>query len=322
MRNQGQLTAYFPFSLWFFVAAGVIVLMQFPPVIGVFLMMFAAPFWAGPLINLGMIGIAFEAIIGRVWRIWLVLPVLFYGGYWATVVTEQVALSELTASYDAANAKVRIQFDPDRNALVFEDELWEEKLIKYYDFPVEYRTSKNVPEGYQSTRIVDRTVCDQVWNSPGLMAAGIDVTGGLENHSLCLLSMPERPQFPITRISEESDLVKVGTLPVRRQRTLVTTPDGKQFDLLGGDASPLSWWPMFVAGCGLISAGAPSWTCAAQLTRTFTPIVSGEGKYSRDSDVLARSLGLKRIPIQDRRPSESLAVQQAISMIEKDRLSE
>ncbi|MBN9009246.1 MAG: hypothetical protein J0H63_03635 [Rhizobiales bacterium] len=67
----------------FFVATAVVFALQAIPPVGLFLMFMLAMVWSVLLINAGMIGVSFEAAIGRVSRWWLLLPLAFYGGYWA-----------------------------------------------------------------------------------------------------------------------------------------------------------------------------------------------------------------------------------------------
>jgi hypothetical protein len=311
----------FPHSLWFFVVMVPVFLLQVFPVPGVILMFLLAPFWSIPLLNLGLIGIAFEAATGRVARLWLIVPCAFFGVYWSVAATENLALMRLTASYDAANANIRIPFNPEKDALVFADEMLD-SLIREYDLAVEFNVNKNSEVGYQSRRIVDRAICDEVENTPALRGSGIWPSYGLKSKTLCSISMPERPQSPITLISTKEQPMRVGTLPVDRIVTTVTTPDGRQFELLGGYASPLPPIPLFVAGCALISS-SPKWSCEAGFGRRgFTPIVSGNERFGRDTATLARSLGLRAVATAERRPSESPVVRQTINSITREVPSE
>src|SRR4051812_31911071 len=109
-----------PKSLLFLVATGVVYLLQVIPVTGFFLMLVLAAFWSVLLVNAAMIGTAVEALSGRVARWWLVLPVAFYGGYFAVVAQDHATLRTLMAAYDAANARVTIPFEPARQALAFD----------------------------------------------------------------------------------------------------------------------------------------------------------------------------------------------------------
>jgi hypothetical protein len=74
---------------------------------------------------------------------------------------------------------------------------------------------------------------------------------------------------------------------------------------------------MPVMGCGL-NSGAPSWDCSAGFMRNgYTPIVSGNTRYGRDSMVLAKALALKPMAIVDRVGGDSKFVLARIAEIEK-----
>lgn len=107
-----------------------------------------------------------------------------------------------------------------------------------------------------------------------------------------------------------------GLSPVSLTRKTITRPDGRRFDLYGGTASPLSWLPMPVMGCAL-NDDSSTWPCGAGFYREgFTPIVAGNTRYSNDSLVLARALGLARVAIANRKgadPKMILAKVQALS---------
>ena len=118
--NSGAMRV-FPRSFGFFLATAIVYVLQLIPVTGVFLMFMLAMVWSVLLINAGMIGTGWEALTGRVSHWWLVLPVTFYAGYFAFAAADHLALRQLGASYDAANASVAIPFDPVRQALVFGD---------------------------------------------------------------------------------------------------------------------------------------------------------------------------------------------------------
>ena len=299
----------FPISLLFFVATGVVLLLQMIPVVGIFLMFMLAMFWSVLLVNAGMVGIAIEALIGRVSRGWAIIPIIFYAGYWMLAVSEHKKLEELSAFYVATNNQVAIPFSPNQQSLAFSNSGNGAWFTQNYSLPVAYSTNSNFPEGYLSNRMMDHSVCQEVRKRPALRAAFVHAFGFHDGDAIgdrkmekrfCAMSMPERPELPIVQIAKQEKKIFEGSLPVTRITTTVTTPDGQRFQLLGGFAAPLSWLPMPVMGCGL-NSGAPSWDCGAQFWRKgFTPIVSGNTKYSRDSVVLANALGLKNVSKTDR----------------------
>ncbi|MDB5572214.1 MAG: hypothetical protein JWN93_3397, partial [Hyphomicrobiales bacterium] len=172
--------------------------------------------------------------------------------------------------------------------------------------------------------------CAKVRDNPALRAAFVHafgVTDSSEHRTkrmekqFCALSMPERPELPLVRVSREEKKTREALLPVTRVTTTVATPDGRRFELLGGVAAPLSWIPMPVMGCAL-NSGAPSWDCTAGFWRNgFTPIVSGATRYGRDTVVLADALGLKPVAIQERVGADATLVLQKIAAVEESTLA-
>lgn len=312
----------FPFSLLFFAAAGVLFLLQTIPQIGIILMVLAAGVSSPALINLGMIGTAMEAWTGRVSRLWLVLPIAFYGGYWSVVAREQIVLARLRAAYDGANASVTFPFDPARNALVFEEDRGEPWLVKDFDIPVTYSMAAKRPDDLRSHRMIDEAVCKELRFSARSGALTLtdlyDGEGAFETRrreKVCGASMPEKPELPMVRVSYRQESVVEDGLSVDRTTTTITGPDGPSVRLLGGWVAPLTWFPMPWLGCGLNSA-APSWDCGVGFLRRETmPIVSGSGRFGRDRQTLARTLGLGPVPPSDRRGSDAAVISARVETV-------
>ncbi|WP_088185358.1 hypothetical protein [Sphingobium sp. Z007] len=323
----------FPSSLLFFALTAALFVLQMIPFIGIFLMFLLAMFWSVLLINAGMIGIAVEATIGRVSRWWLVVPLVFYGGYWAVAAQDYMMMRQLGAAYDAANAKVTTGFNPIRQALAFDgdgrndDGTW---LTQNYGLPVAYSANSNFQERFLSHRMMDKEIRAKVRETPALRAAFVNVFGFHDGDAIlgrkmesrfCTLSMPERPTLPLVRVSRTETKGHETSLPITRVTTTITMPNGRQLKLLGGHAAPLGWIPMPIMGCGL-NSGAPSWDCDAGFWRKgFTPIVSGDTRYSRDSAVLARALGLKRVSITERRGGDTALALAKLAKVEQATLA-
>ena len=315
----------FPVSLVFFLATGVVFLLQAFPLTGIFLMFLLAPFWSVPLINLGMIGIALEALTRQVsWR-WLIVPIGFYGIYYAVAAADHQTLAALTAQYDSANAKVAVPFDPATQALVFDDDNSGAVFVQNYRLPVVYNANRNYPEGFRSSRMIDNAVCTSLRDNKALSPAGVYTTWFHDGDDIyhqkfekrfCNIGMPERPTLPLVRVARREDKILSVTLPITRVTRSVTTPDGKRFELLGGVAAPLSWIPMPVMGC-MLDSGTPAWRCSAGFWRSgFTPIVSVTTRYGRDDAVLARALGLKRVAPADRVGGDTTIVRAKLAEVE------
>lgn len=316
---------FFPISLLGLVATPVVFLLQIAPSIGIFLMMVGAAFWSAVLINASMIGVAIEVAAKRVARAWLLLPLLFYGGYWVAVAADHLALRQLRIQFDEANEKVAVDFDPTRHALVFQngdDGGW---LTQNFALPVAYAIDPNSVVGYRSKRLIEFSVCKDIGKKRAQSFHSVSTIGFYDRDTFgtptmekrfCSLSMPEKPKLPVVRVASKETKELVRRMPVTRRDTVITMPDGRRYNLLGGVASPLAWIPIPILGCALNSA-QPSWDCTAQFTRNrFVPIVSGNIRFGRDSVVLAKALGLKPVSIDDRVGGDHAQVLKRLGEIE------
>ncbi|WP_245437650.1 hypothetical protein [Neorhizobium tomejilense] len=328
MKGEEQVRRHFPISLVGLVVTGCVFVLQAIPFTGIFLMFAMAMAWSVVLVNGSMIGVAIEAIMGRVSRLWLLLPLIFYGGYWTVAALEHSALRELTSRTDAANMQVMTGFDPAHHALVFErdengNSAW---LTNNFALSVAYTVKGNVPEGYLSKRMIERPLCVKLRETRELQSTNVQTSefrdgeafayGPLETR-FCNLSMPERPELPIVTVSRKETKGFEKSLPVTRTTTTITMPNGRSFQLLGGVAAPLGWIPMPLIGCGLDS-GAARWECGAGFSRnSHTPIVPGGTPYRQASNVLARALGLVSIATEDRAGSDSVMVLAKIVRIQE-----
>src|SRR5690606_30512056 len=95
-----------PLSLAIFVATGAPWLLQFLGDLGIVFMVILVPVWSPVVINAGMVGIGMEALVGRVYRVWLLVPLIFYGGYYGFAINDHFTLTALREAYDEANSKV------------------------------------------------------------------------------------------------------------------------------------------------------------------------------------------------------------------------
>ena len=321
-----------PYSILFFVTALAVYVLQWFSIPGIFFMMLAAPFWATPLVNAGLIGIALEAIFGRVWRLWLVVPVVVYGLYLQAAAGDHATLMKLALAYEQANALATVDFDKATHAIVFEESA-NISLVNYYDLPVEYKTDRRLKTGYMSTRLADIGFCREFdkFSAVGASAASVFVNyivdksgeiGRQRDDRVCSISMPEKPELLIVTIKQVSEKEIIEGLPVNKLTTIITMPDGAETKLLGGFAAPLPWWPMPYAGCGLISGLHAQWSCQKGFSRkTFTPVISGNTRFGRDTEALARTLELRKLAPSERKPSATALVRGVVEAAFADELA-
>ena len=298
----------FPISLLFIPITGIAFAMQIggPNLLTLLMLM---PLWSIVLVNAGMIGIAAEALTARVGRGWIVVPISFYGMYYAFVAWDHAELRTLQGSYDAASSSLAIPFDPDQQALVFESDRGGDWIAQNFAVPVVYSVFENSSDTYRSTRIIEQDLCDSVHDRPALQKAGIlarairqDATAPDDagNAAFCTLIVPETPGLPQIRVERHGQREQGNRfLPVRPVTTTVTTPDGRRFKLHGGTASPLPLIPLPALDCGSLD---DAHDCEFVFIRTaWVPLLPGDATDDRDDLALARALGLKRVSIGERR---------------------
>lgn len=166
-----------PWSLWFLIATAILYLLQRFPYTGIFLMIVAAPFWSVILVNLGAVGIGLEALTGRVSRLWLILPLAYFGGYYLLAARERAAFVQLRAEVAKFNAGKAMPFDEDRQDLVIEK-------VKGDFHPsaaglVQRYALRRAFEGNNVYLIGDAEACELVRKSDIYRSAGIHATASM-----------------------------------------------------------------------------------------------------------------------------------------------
>lgn len=304
----------FPKSIWFFIATAILFLLQVVPFTGIFLMFLAAPFWSVALINLGFVGIAFEAFSNRILKLWLLAPVLWFVGYPAYVLYDNAKQESLASSLTKENSTVHIPFDPDS-----EDLFWNsqdlEKLIRNYEIPAIYQKSDasystHTYSGSAPDRVTFLTsdkICETFnQNNPKYYSSGIIGLGLLTdslthgNHTrikdICMFSMYENSVRPKIMVSG----FPVGDKRLRSDRTKdqirILLPNGSTYFLNVAITRKLSWFPMPAIGCGLVSGGPlEGWKCFAQFwAEEDIPLLPHSLSGNYETEILADALGLKK----------------------------
>jgi hypothetical protein len=291
-----------PWSLWFFVATAVVYLLQrFPPT-GIFLMLFLAMFWSVILVNAGFIGIGIEALTGRVSLAWLLLPLLYFGGYYAFYAKDQAALAAARAHYAKFNSGKSLPFDPARQDVIFEKGKGD-----FHPTPQDFVRRFGLKRAFDANGLVhfigDKDACalvrgNDVYRSAGIYSFGFQTEGDLRHRQFvkgyCLIYAPGTPDRAAVRVVSDDASTSSWGLPVRKQELHVRDEaSGRETEIWAARASPLPAFPMPVMGCGL-NSGNPSWDCFTGFyRRSFVPIMPRDKRFGGSVDVLASALGLR-----------------------------
>lgn len=291
-----------PRSLWFLVATIVLFLLQIIPITGIFLMFVGASFWSIALVNCGFVGVGVEALLGRVRRLWLVLPILYFGGFYLVYAIEQVSLARLTAELTDWNAKKSISFDSSMQDLVIEGGTGDSFTIPYSLIP-----HFGLPRAFEDQKVHflgNAEACTLVRRDGDYRIAGISSSwfygdgdiGTLKRVSdYCLISAPAQPDRPVVRVKNDQATERHFSLPVRINRYRIRDEAlNKEVEVRAGRATPLKPFPMLQMGCYL-NSGEGSWDCFAGFMRGRSVSISPDGQNSAGmAGVVAAALGLKQ----------------------------
>lgn len=305
MFSKLALPRSLPMSLSWFVVTAIIYLLQVFPYTGIFLMILAAPFWSIITVNAGFIFLALEALARPGLRIWLLAPVIYFGGYAYAAHLSHQEFDRLDNEMRSANAGKSVPFSPSKNDLVLVKDrnslsVLGSRFVREYNLDVAYDTNPNFKTaGHRSSRIAKHSVCKKIRANPDARAAFIQA-GGIRidkriSKEICSISGPEDPARPAVAISTSRSQRKQWLLPAKIDTLTITSPDGATVELKSGYASPLTWLPLPVMGCAL-NSGAPSWDCSAVFFRGRQKGLGGKGAYGQaNTEIIARALGLRKI---------------------------
>ncbi len=279
-------------SFWAFVALAALLALQAFPVTGIFLMMFGAALLSGALVHIFLLSLFFEALVGRVPRVLMILPVAAYGAYYAVYFHQGIEIARKSAEMKASNPGMILDFDPRSHSLVTADA---QTLVQRYAVPVVYETNPNFPEGYLSYRLIRRDQCGIRKDSQHrIQTFGMHRNGRFQQGT-CGLRIPEAPSEKIVRaVRHGDDEVWKRKWGIAEQVTEISV-DGA---VIGSYRSASVWrlpvLPLGYIGCALISS-TPAWKCGAEFKRehvVIDTVPAGIDRQSYDSAV-SIMLGLK-----------------------------
>lgn len=291
-----------PFSPLLILLSFVIYGIQFHPLMAIIGIAFLLPLWSIVLINGAMIGIVIETFARPLYRVWLIVPILWFGGAVKLALDDRATLDQLRTIIAEHNQSLRIPFDADRQALVLVGPM-EPVGIEHFDIPVLYSRSRE--RGgflYRAERLASREACEAIAADPTFRAAGVEVGWIDENpdrdeisrwtDDFCTVSLPEEPQIPLVTLERSVEETSMGRLKVSAEDMTISMPDGSRYLFRGGEASPLWWVPLPVMGCLPTYSGLD---CSISLMRgSDVPLVGDEEDNRADLKEFGRSLGLLR----------------------------
>ncbi|WP_112311903.1 hypothetical protein [Pseudogemmobacter bohemicus] len=266
-----------------------------PPLLAVFLAwLLAVAIFA--CLWLGMIGIMVEVAGGKIHALWLTPVIAVFSGYYLLYAVENLRYAQELRERAVANAGLRVEFDPTRQALVLP--LFPAgSLLLDYGVPVTYTFNPLDPSSpTRAGRFIDGTLCDELLERlPNGWIPGIDFGGAYHpgRQEICLLTMPEVPDLPAIRIQAPPEGSPGRGASLADRGYLIEPPGGAAPVMLRDPAPgwlPLPWWPDLGAFCGrLLGRKAMTIGCMRLDTRM-------EWATAPNSlEALARVLGLEKV---------------------------
>lgn len=281
-------------SFWSFLVLAALLALQAFPYTGIFLMLFGAAMISGLLVHVFLISLAVEAVVHRIPRLFLLVPLAVYGAYYVVYAQQTIEISRKSAELRTSNPGKVLDFDANSYALVTAEA---NSLTQYYAIPVAYEANKNFqPEGHLSFRLIRRDQCKIPKDSQArIQTFGMHLNNRFQQ-GVCVLRFPEAPQGKIvTAVRSGDNEVWRHKWPISGQATTITL-DGK---VLGVYRSASVWrlppFPVGFIGCALISS-TPAWKCGADFSRThivLDTVPAGVDRSLYDTP-LSVMLGLKK----------------------------
>ena len=245
-----------PISLIFLLALAVLIGLQAIPIVGVVLMLFGSVFIAGFAVHAFLVGLAVEALTGRVSRALIAIPLLAYGGYYVMYAAQRSEIAHKSAQMRATNPGKIFDFNPDLHSLVIKEPV---PFINAHEVPVAYEANPNFhPEGHMAHRLIPRAQCDIKRDTQARVSTlGVHLDGVFQRQ-VCQLQMPEAPAHAVVAAVRRGDL----DIWKHRREIMEQTTDLVFDGKVVGSYRTASVWrlpslPVLVISCGL----GPSSTC-------------------------------------------------------------
>jgi hypothetical protein len=299
---------YHSVSFWIGVALAALIVLQLPPVPGIFFVMFGAPLITGLLMHGLLASLFLESVLNRIPKALALIPILAYGAYYADYFHEDRALQNEVSAVQNDQPAVALRFEPAEQSLVVKNA---RVFVSDYDVPVAYEANANVkPEGFEAYRRLSAAQCATAratYAMPGmtrLLPLGDGKPprshGNSEDDLDCVLATPERPPHAIVSISVRGVDETWRRTPGVFETAVNITLDGKPTAtyVTGAYAWRLPPFPQLFIGCGLID-NPSEWKCTADFLRTIATV--GRIDVARENTfVFARAaemLGIDKVAL-------------------------
>jgi hypothetical protein len=278
-------------SFWLVLAVATVLALQVLPVTGIILMFAGAILWGGWLIQLTLVVIFIEALLRRIPRVLALLPLLFYGGYYAVYLSELVRFPAAVAEMELLPAEPALAFDPAVHKLAPRAANIH-LLLASYEISTAYALLASSAVRHT---ISHDTHCEMIsyrGNAPPPKTRGTGIYVEWLDAPFCFerdeVPKPDRGLITFESSSQERNAAGLPANVTTMTLVLDGTPLGSTSL---GSIALLKIFPELWIGCGLIDMPS-AWICGANLQRDQV-VVHTEGHPLVDREIrLAKMLSL------------------------------
>jgi hypothetical protein len=193
---------------------------------------------------------------GAVSRRWIVVPILWFGGYACLTSWSHYQSQEVEREISSANIGVTAPFSTTSDGLVLNAHIPQPELtnvarilVRDFKIPVVFRND-TPGHRYVATRLVTGESCDPSKLEDSSILEFVSSPDMANRGSWrCWISPEESPRGRITLIDVEArEQTQARSQPVTIDRLSIINPGGTSAMVTYGHAEPLTWLPMPVLG--------------------------------------------------------------------------
>lgn len=266
-----MLSRQFPFSIAVFLFTAVVFVLQLIPFIGGFFWMFGAMFWSILTVNLAFLLVVVDCKLGRLPYWFLIIPIIWFGGYWSAHLIGQQQVQAFSDQANAAGVNRRIAPLANDEDIIIESRpmsaLRAKDIIEKYDLSVVYERvpDENKCGPIQSVRL-QPSGCGELSNQQ--IAVSTDNNAGCKPilspvseysiskretrllKGICAISEQKNPDRNVVRVSvSATEGVLSRFLLGGTAQTIKIERDTSTASIISGTLKPLPWFPAPILGC-------------------------------------------------------------------------
>lgn len=280
-----------PISLMWFGATIILFFLQAFQPTGTVLATYNSQNWSIYLINLGVISLLAESLLGQVGRGWAVIAIMWFGGYLVLVWQNNQAADTLAYELTRTDRDTGLGFDPTRQSLVVEasNGFNTDNLLRDFNLPVIYVVNPNARMAqHTAMRMARGEICERLRQDRRLRATGaLAIALPAPQQDRCLINIPADPPLPPLYLKIQSQLVR-NLFSDHTSYTVTLRNDQRSYQFSIATLEPYPAIPQPQIGCG-ISQVSFRWECFINFVKMPSRVLGGASLQA----AIAQSLALK-----------------------------